>query len=268
MRVSLLPRFAVPRRLGNTVPPRRAFCAANSSQHEDPKSSIPEEPHSEPSSSSSQQPPPSQQSLIYPPCPSQHHNDLPSFLTYLSRHNLDPTRTVHVGTHYEYTSISALSRLGFVLQRVGGRSDCGIDLLGVWSLPPLSQSIRVVVQCKVRQRPGPQHIRELEGAFIGAPVGWRGRGVVGVLVTDQTATKGIRDAVGRSKWPMVFMRCSREGRISQFLWNVRAEEEGGIGGLGVGTRHGEGGEDDKEVVLMWKGRKIEFENKGGGDGAE
>ncbi|KAK3987826.1 hypothetical protein QBC44DRAFT_399587 [Cladorrhinum sp. PSN332] len=257
MRTSFFPRFSLLRRsVTAPIPLRRTFCAVAPERDHHPNPPSPEEPQPEPSSSSQPQP------LIYPPPPSQHHNDLPSFLTYVAKNSLDPAKTVHVGTHYEYTTITSLSRLGFSLQRVGGKSDCGIDLLGVWSLPPLFHQIRVLVQCKVRQRPGPQHVRELEGAFIGAPVGWRGRGVVGVLVTDQAATKGIRDAVGRSKWPMVFMSSSRDGRISQFLWNGRAEEEGGFGGLGVGMRHGEGGEEDKEVVLMWKGRRIEFEGKG------
>ncbi|KAK4231312.1 hypothetical protein QBC38DRAFT_244476 [Podospora fimiseda] len=247
MRVSLFSPISLLRHLRSSIPPKRTFCATAPIRDSAQKPASPEE----------------SQPLIYPPPPSQHHNDLASFLTYLDKHSLDPTKTVHTGTLYEYTTISSLSRLGFSLQRVGGRSDCGIDLIGVWSLPPLSHQIRVLVQCKVRQRPGPQHVRELEGAFIGAPVGWRGRGVVGVLVTDQNATKGIRDAIGRSKWPMVFMSSSREGKLSQFLWNARAEEEGGLGELGVGMRHGESGEGDKEVVLMWKGRSIEFEEKGG-----
>lgn len=89
---------------------------------------------------------------------------------------------------------------------------------------------------------------------------------MGLLMTDRVATKGIRDALGRSTWPMVFVTCSKQGRITQFLWNARAEEEGGLGsgGLGVVMRHEEGkGEDGKEVVLTWKGRRIEFEEKEG-----
>jgi hypothetical protein len=80
--------------------------------------------------------------------------------------------------------------------------------------------------------------------------------VLGVLVTEKAATKGIRDALGRSKWPMGFVACSREGRIEQMLWNGRAEEEG-LEGLGVGMRYGGGGGlGEKELVLTWRGRNL------------
>lgn len=204
--------------------------------------------------------------LIYPPSPSPHHSDLPSFLAYASRVDLDPTSNVYVGTHFEYTVLTSLARYGFSLRRVGGVSDCGIDLLGTWSLPlppsasspsdlPQAPTLRILVQCKAVQRPGPHLIRELEGAFVGAPAGWRGRagGVLGLLVTERAATKGIRDALGRSGWPMGFVACSREGKVEQMLWNRRAEEEGWEG-LGVGTRfNGDGG---REVGLVWRGRNL------------
>jgi len=203
------------------------------------------------------------QPLIYPSSPSPHHTDLPSFLAHASRTQLDPSSTVYVGTHFEYTVLHTLSssRYGIHLRRVGGASDFGIDLLGTWALPSVPQPLRVLAQCKAVQRPGPHLIRELEGAFVGAPAGWRGsRGVVGLLVTEKPATKGIREALARSRWPMGFVACSREGVVSQFLWNGRAEGEGLEGG-GGGMRYvdgGGGGEQGRELVLTWRGRNLTF----------
>jgi hypothetical protein len=79
--------------------------------------------------------------------------------------------------------------------------------------------------------------------------------VVGLLVTEKHATKGIREALARSRWPMGFVACSREGVVEQFLWNRRAEEEG-LEGFGVGMRYG--GDGRQELVLTWKGRNLPF----------
>ncbi|KAH6631682.1 hypothetical protein F5144DRAFT_228589 [Chaetomium tenue] len=208
-----------------------------------------------------QNPPPP---LTYPSAPSPHHDSLPTFLAYAARTGLDPHSTVYVGTHFEYTVLDTLSRYGLALRRVGGAYDGGIDLLGVWALPiPVSSpgpgpiSLRVLGQCKAVQKSGPRLVRELEGAFVNAPAGWRGSGVVGLLVTQTHATKGTREALARSRWPMGFVACSREGVVEQFLWNRRAEEEG-LEGLGVGTRYGGGGGGEKELVLTWKGRNLPY----------
>ncbi|PHH80787.1 hypothetical protein CDD82_1515 [Ophiocordyceps australis] len=190
------------------------------------------------------------------------HSDLATFLSYAQRSGLDPKSTTYVGTHYEYTVAAALFGYGFTLKRIGGVSDRGTDLIGMWTLPTRRTSgsswplaLRVVVQCKYgsgRGRVGPQHVRELEGAFAGAPAGWRGGGVVGVLVGEAAATRGVRDALGRSRWPMVFASCSREGRVEQLLWNGRAEEEG-LEGLSVGVRHGQD-QSRWELVLLHHGQ--------------
>jgi hypothetical protein len=119
-------------------------------------------------------------------------------------------------------------------------------------------SLRVLVQCKAgAQRVGPQHIRELEGAFVGAPVGWRGTRVLGLLVSERAATKGVRESVGRSRWPMVYMRCSKEGLLSQAIWNQSAEDLG-LEGYGVAIRRGEG---EDELVLTHDGRAVSCEKK-------
>lgn len=110
------------------------------------------------------------------------------------------------------------------------------------------------MQCKAGQRVGPHYVREMEGAFIGAPVGWRGPGVLGLLVAEKPATKGIRDSLARSRWPMGYVTCSKEGAVQQMIWNRRAEEEG-LEGLGVVARHGAGGQEP-ELVLMKDGKTL------------
>jgi len=189
-------------------------------------------------------------------CTNPNHNDLSSFLDYATRINLDKKSTVYVGTHYEYTVQASLRRLGFSLSRVGGASDHGIDLLGTWNLPSSLQPIKVLIQCKaLAQKATPALVRELEGAFVGAPSGWRGNQVLALLVTQKESTKGVRDALGRSRWPMGFVLCTNEGKMSQMLWNRRAEEEG-LQGTGVGIRYDGNSRNDKEIVLTWRGETI------------
>ncbi|KAI0387498.1 hypothetical protein F5Y04DRAFT_5488 [Hypomontagnella monticulosa] len=216
--------------------------------------------------------------LIFPEVPgsSNEHHDLASYAAYASRTGLDLESKTYVGTRYEYAVAESLARLGFSLKRVGGRADAGIDLLGTWRVPSLSSSgvdapLRVLVQCKVSTskstKIGPHHVRELEGAFVGAPPGWRssrpGSGVLGFLVAQRPATKGMRDALSRSRWPMGYMSCSQDGRLEQMLWNGRAEEEG-LEGLGVGVRFSEntdGGRTEQHLVLTWKGKPYEFDKE-------
>lgn len=184
----------------------------------------------------------------------QQHADLPSFLEYAQRVGLDETSPTFTGTRYEYLVAARLARYGFSLTRVGGASDFGIDLLGEWTIPTTCQTIRVLIQCKAgtRGKGGPLFIRELEGSFIGAPPGWRGPGVLGLLVAERRATKGVRDALGRSRLPMGYFCCEgRDGEVRQMLWNQRAAEEG-LEGVDVAVRRG--GED--EVVLVKGGEPL------------
>ncbi|MCJ1368117.1 hypothetical protein MMC16_007256 [Acarospora aff. strigata] len=204
---------------------------------------------------------------LTPPQPTsntQNHHDLPSFLSYASRTDLSPTSTVYKGTFYEYTVLTALRRLHLSLTRIGGRSDAGIDLLGHWHLPANPRPLRVLVQCKaLKEKAGPNLVRELEGAFAGAPAGWRGDAVVGMLVSPREATKGVRDALGRSALPLVWVLVGLGGNVEQCLWNQRAGEVG-LQGVGVTVRYKiEGNEKrgrdgvEKEVVLTWKGEVLE-----------
>jgi hypothetical protein len=203
--------------------------------------------------------------LPSPPCPpSQQHNDLTTFLSYAEHGSLPVTSTVHVGTHYEYTVLQTLRRYALNLDRIGGRDDAGIDLVGTWHLPERERerALRVLVQCKsLKAKLGPNIVRELEGTFNQAPVGWRTDQTVGVLVSPREATKGVRDALARSTYPLFWMMIERDGTLKQALWNARAGELG-IGPLGVETRYITPTEDaetssvTKEVVLTWDGCDI------------
>ncbi|CAL5868166.1 uncharacterized protein PFLUO_LOCUS2390 [Penicillium psychrofluorescens] len=199
------------------------------------------------------------------PTPSTHHHDLPSFLSYAERISLPQTSTVYVGTHYEYTVLHKLRQCALTLHRVGGRDDAGIDLMGTWHLPERERelALRVVVQCKsLKTKLGPNLVRELEGALRNAPVGWRTEQTVGMLVSPREATKGVRDAMARSGYPLLWMMVERDGTMRQALWNARAELLG-LGPLGVETRYtgGDGGGDlsenvSTEVALTWDGADI------------
>ncbi|KAF2199425.1 hypothetical protein GQ43DRAFT_353031, partial [Delitschia confertaspora ATCC 74209] len=179
---------------------------------------------------------------------SVHHNSLPTFLKYAKRVNLASTRTVYVGTHYEYTVALSLLHLGFSLIRTGRRADRGIDLIGHWMLPPLPEPLRIIVQCKARSSGlSPKHVRELEGAFQGTPAEWRRKDVLGLLVTTHKATKGVLMALGANRWPMAFLKVSRTGVVEQFIWN-RSASERGLEGDTTGTK--------KDVQLTWMGQPI------------
>lgn len=180
---------------------------------------------------------------------SAHHSSLSEFLTYASTATLSPTSTVYRGTHYEYTVANTLSGLGFSLTRVGRASDLGIDLLGSWALPSRPAPLSILVQCKA-EAPKPSMVRELEGAVVGAPVRYRGEGTIAMLAAAKEATKGVRDAVGRSGLPMAYLNITTEGRVRQFVWN-QAAVECGLEGVGVTLRYLVDGES--EVALTWKG---------------
>lgn len=116
---------------------------------------------------------------------------------------------------------------------------------------------RAIVQCKaVKRKAAPALVRELEGAFNGVPptvprrprardeveedIGQEegeGVNIIALLCTPLPATKGVRDALGRSRWPMGYVMVGLEGRVTQVLWNRAAAERGGLGLLEVGVRY-------------------------------
>jgi len=148
--------------------------------------------------------------------------------------------TVEVGNTYEHLCLHTLRILGFHLHHTGGRSDRGIDLLGHW-VPPSSHSnspstthgrsngweakpLPVIVQCKaLAATPTPSIIRELAGAIVGAPEGWRGDDTIGVLCARREATAGVREAVRRAGRGVVWIMVENP--------NI-GEDGGGRGGDG------------------------------------
>lgn len=192
---------------------------------------------------------------IPPTPPSQTHHGLPSFLTHASRTSLSPSSSTYIGTHYEYTVARTLRASALTTHRIGGRADAGLDLVGTWHVPGLQPALRVIVQCKaLRAKAGPNLIRELEGAFRQAPpVGWRGESVLGMLVCPREATRGVREAMARSAFPLFWVMVERDGGVRQALWNGRAEELG-LGLLGVEPVYGE--DEGKRVRLTWDGEEL------------
>jgi len=123
--------------------------------------------------------------------------------------------------------------------------------------------VKCIVQCKnLKAKAGPNLIRELEGAFVGAPTRWRGEGVVGVLCAGKEATKGVRDAIRSARRGIVWCHIEEVeeglGRVRQLFWNHRVSAQG-ANGVEVGVRYlpgvGEEGEVrvDTEVVLTRDG---------------
>lgn len=205
-----------------------------------------------------------------PSAPSQHnHSDLASFLSYAERTALPNTSTTYVGTHYEYTVLQSLRRFAFDLHRVGGRDDAGTDLVGTWHIHRrrtpllLPDPVRVVVQCKaLRTKLGPNLVRELEGAFRHSPVGWRTPDKLAILVSPREATRGVREALTRSVYPLFWIMMERDGVVRQVLWNSKVEEMG-FAPLGVDMRYhsqqltSSGEPVLPEAVLTWNGTDLE-----------
>jgi hypothetical protein len=202
---------------------------------------------------------------------SQNHYDLPSFLSYAQRTALPETSTTYVGTHYEYTVLRSLRRFAFNLHRVGGRDDAGTDLVGTWHIPgrTLLAPVRVVVQCKaLSAKLGPNLVRELEGAFRHSPAGWRTTDKLAILISPREATRGVRNTLMRSVYPLFWVMMERDGVIRQVLWNSKAEEMMGFAALGVDMRYQSSPQtspspsvtsDDParpEVVLTWDGSDL------------
>lgn len=194
------------------------------------------------------------------PAASEQHRDLDSFLAYAQRTGLKESSPVFKGTRFEYLVAMTLSRLGFELQRTGRSNDLGIDLVGTWDLPQREAQgpMRVLVQCKASP-PTPAMVRELEGAYVGAPAGWRDNQVLAMLAVSHSATAGVRAAVQRSRCPMAAVNITREGSVQQFIWNAVANQIG-LDALGVTLQYSNS--SDKQaagsvascVALTWQGQ--------------
>ncbi|KAK5132508.1 hypothetical protein LTR08_008892 [Meristemomyces frigidus] len=206
---------------------------------------------------------------LMPPIEQKHH-DLASFLAHAEFTKANTKSTTYVGTHFEYTVAQSLLAVDFTLQRTGRANDLGIDLIGHWALPAPHSTVHahtmpVIIQCKA-SKTTPAEVRELEGAYAGAPAGWRGPGVLAMLVSTRRITKGVLEAVQRSRWPMAVMHMQREGVIKQLLWNAVADEKG-LEGLSVAARYTPGDESkvreggdsvaasvERAIMLTWMGK--------------
>ena len=159
-----------------------------------------------------------------------------------------------------------------MLYRVGGREDAGVDLVGTWHVPTTTarrhrhrhRILRVFVQCKaLKAKLGPNLVRELEGTFTtffspshrnqGEEDGKKDE--VGILVSTREATKGVRDAMTSSVYPLFWMMVDREGVLHQALWNARVDELG-LGLLGVESRYNTQSPTEKSIVLTWDGHDL------------
>ncbi|KAF3942243.1 hypothetical protein ABW19_dt0202062 [Dactylella cylindrospora] len=158
------------------------------------------------------------------------HSDIPTFLRYAHLSSLNPTKTVFTGTLYEYTVLTALSRLpGVSLSRIGGKDDAGIDLQGTWELPkiivqartyddnddnttlegqttpPTTEKIKLplIIQCKFGEKSwkGPQYVRELEGALANQP-----SNALAVLASVRDMTPGMRRQMLSSRRAIGFVK--------------------------------------------------------------
>lgn len=130
--------------------------------------------------------------------------------------------------------------------------------MGTWDLPALPHPLRVIVQCKaLKNKLSPNNIRELEGTFVGAPVGWRGEGILGILVSPRDATKGVRETLARSSFPLVWIMAGLDGEIQQILWNSKATSVG-LQGLGVQVQYGADADPSKKsLVLTYDGDELQ-----------
>lgn len=179
------------------------------------------------------------------------HESMETFLSYAKKSGLDQNSTVYVGTLYEYLCLKALKRFGFALERVGGRGDEGVDLIGTWRLPSEEMPLNAIVQCKaLRLKAGPALVRELEGALARTKPG-----SVAVLCSQKSATKGVRDAIKNANVPLIWMQIVQDdaqgAKVHQMLWNVPVQVMGARG-LDVTVKR-EGATDELgEIALLWE----------------
>lgn len=173
-----------------------------------------------------------------------------TFITYARKSGLDENSTVYVGTLYEYLCLDALKRFGFSLERVGGRGDEGVDLIGTWKLPSEEVPLSAIVQCKaLKLKAGPVLVRELEGALARTKPG-----SVAVLCAQKSATKGVRDAIRNANVPLIWMQVVLDdvqgAKVQQMLWNV-AVQTAGARGLDVTLKRESATDEEGEIALLW-----------------
>lgn len=130
----------------------------------------------------------------------------------------------YYGTQYEYTVLKTLQRLGFALDRVGGRGDGGIDLLGRLYFPQKGCGsndmghVNAFVQCKAHNKTfGPHHVREMEGVMM-----HQDRQAIGILSSLRPLKGSALERLGSSILPLCYAFIDIEGNLRQWRWNNAA----------------------------------------------
>lgn len=138
--------------------------------------------------------------------------------------------SVHRGAAFERRAMRLLqTNLSMSLNRVGGKSDGGIDLQGWW-WPPVAldaftdpahrQRVRVFAQCKAEKKKiGPKYIREMEGALhqhFNDP-----NPMVALFISESHFTKEALLRTQSSKIPFFLLHLPSEDEenIESIVWN-------------------------------------------------
>jgi Required for respiratory growth protein 7 len=155
--------------------------------------------------------------------------------------------TVHRGVAFEKRSLNILqSQLSMSLQKVGGKSDGGIDLQGWWWLPLSKRRasapdaprtwtgkdgvprrrIRVLGQCKAeKKKMGPNYVRELEGV-LGRHNSQPGQDpAVGLLISESAFTRSTTLRAFSSQIPLFLLHLPPEPTEVDQLREGEAEAE-------------------------------------------
>lgn len=138
--------------------------------------------------------------------------------------------TVHRGAAFEKRALRLLqANLSMSLNRVGGKSDGGIDLRGWWWLPFTQnafndpthrQRVRVFAQCKAEKKKiGPKYIREMEGVLhrhFDDP-----NPMVALFVSESLFTKEALLRMQSSSIPffLLHLPSMHEDGIGSMVWN-------------------------------------------------
>ncbi|KAI8060455.1 hypothetical protein BC940DRAFT_312047 [Gongronella butleri] len=111
---------------------------------------------------------------------------------------------VHRGRLFEHDTLKALAAIGMQLRHVGGKSDGGIDLKGLW--PSVDDNVQVMIQCKnVKLGCQPEHLRGLLGATVSLN---RGHPLLAMLVSasPKPFTQDTLALFGEAPFPLALAR--------------------------------------------------------------
>ena len=138
--------------------------------------------------------------------------------------------SVHRGAAFERRAMRLLqTNLSMSLNRVGGKSDGGIDLQGWWWLPFASSAftdpanrrrVRVFAQCKAEKKKiGPKYIREMEGVlhrYFDDP-----NPLVALFISESHFTKEALLRMQSSSIPFFLLHLPSEHKddIGSMVWN-------------------------------------------------